>query len=103
MRAGIGGRFAERRIGPPPVARTAAFARGPNRRPVTLGMRKPGPPLKRAFDLHSTLCCSFSVPIRYPLGSAHSAPVTETRRFQRFPDAGGGTRTPDTRIMIPLL
>jgi hypothetical protein len=29
--------------------------------------------------------------------------ATKTRNLQAFRDAGGGTRTPDTRIMIPLL
>jgi hypothetical protein len=29
--------------------------------------------------------------------------VSKRRDFQAFSDAGGGTRTPDTRIMIPLL
>jgi hypothetical protein len=29
--------------------------------------------------------------------------TTKKANFQDFPDAGGGTRTPDTRIMIPLL
>ena len=28
---------------------------------------------------------------------------SENRELQGFSDAGGGTRTPDTRIMIPLL
>jgi hypothetical protein len=35
--------------------------------------------------------------------SFRAAPFREKCRFTGTSDAGGGTRTPDTRIMIPLL
>ena len=36
-------------------------------------------------------------------GSVHGTTTTRNEALQPFRDAGGGTRTPDTRIMIPLL
>jgi hypothetical protein len=46
-------------------------------------------------------------PIRCPFGRIGMGPRETTGRKPRdcraFADAGGGTRTPDTRIMIPLL
>jgi hypothetical protein len=48
------------------------------------------------------------MPVRRPVGKSlgkSNVPVIRSKRLhlQAFCDAGGGTRTPDTRIMIPLL